>query len=319
MCHVELRHLRYFVAVAEEEHVTRAAERLNIQQPPLSQQIRALETELGVPLFRRKARGIALTEAGRLFLEDVRAILAQVDHAVAAVKRAARGEQGRLAVGFTSSAPFHPFLPAVLRRFRDAFPGVALAMEESGTAELVEALRSERIDVAFVRSPIAEGAGLDVLPLLEEEMLAALPAGHRLAAGKRAAAALPLAALASEPFILYRRSAGAGLYDAIIAACHGAGFNPQLVQEAPRILSTLNLVAAGLGVSIVPASLGRLALAGVAYRRLRTRPPLVAPLHLAMRRREGSAVVRRFVELVGRAAAAPRAVSAGSAAPGSPA
>src|SRR5882724_13334267 len=126
---MELRHLRYFIAVAEEKHVTRAAERLGMQQPPLSQQIRALERELDVQLFRRKPRGVELTDAGRALLADARAILTHVDHAFAATRRTARGEQGRIAVGFTSSAPFHPFVPRVIRLFRDGFPLVSVAFE----------------------------------------------------------------------------------------------------------------------------------------------------------------------------------------------
>lgn len=294
---MELRHLRYFVAVAEERHITRAAERLGIQQPPLSQQIRALETELEVQLFRRQPRGVELTEAGRTLLADARAILAQVDHAVATTQRTARGEQGRIAVGFTSSAPFHPFMPRAIRSFRDSAPRVSLMLEEGGTSELVDALRQERLDVAFIRSPIPEATdeetGLAVQPLLEEEMLVALPTGHRLAG----AAPLLLNALAGETFVLYRRPSGPGLYDSIIAACHRAGFNAQVGQEAPRIMSTLSLVAAGLGVSLVPDSLQRLRIEGVTYRRLKA-SPLKAPLNLAHRRHESSTAVRRFIDLV---------------------
>ncbi|HTZ35973.1 MAG TPA: LysR family transcriptional regulator, partial [Stellaceae bacterium] len=150
---MELRHLRYFVAVAEEGHVTRAAERLGIQQPPLSQQIRALERELEAQLFHRKPRGVELTAAGRAFLDDAKAILARAEAAVAGARRAARGESGRIGIGFTSSASFHPFVPRTIRRFRERHPLVALALEESGTTELVAALRSNQIDAAFVRSP----------------------------------------------------------------------------------------------------------------------------------------------------------------------
>jgi DNA-binding transcriptional LysR family regulator len=300
---MELRHLRYFIAVAEEGHVTRAAERLGMQQPPLSQQIRALEQELGVQLFRRMPRGVELTDAGRALLEDARAILAQVEHARATTRRTARGEQGRIAVGFTSSAPLHPFVPRVIRSFRELYPFVSMQLEESGTSELVDALRADRVDAAFIRSPVADAAGLIVQPLLEEEMLVALPAGHALAPdGDGDQAPLPLAALAAETFILYRRPLGPGLYDTIIAACHGAGFSPRVGQEAPRILSTLNLVAVGLGVSIVPNSLRRLRMDGVVYRRLTGSPHLRAPIHLAYRGGEESAAARRFIDLARHAA-----------------
>src|SRR5438067_261250 len=159
---MELRHLRYFIAVAEEGHVTRAAERLGIQQPPLSQQIRALETELDVQLFRRKPRGVELTQAGEALLAEAQAILRQIEHAVIATRRTARGEAGRIGLGFTSSASFHPLVPQVIREYRQAHPLVALSLEESGTGELVEALQAERLDAAFVRSPIGEAPGITV-------------------------------------------------------------------------------------------------------------------------------------------------------------
>jgi DNA-binding transcriptional LysR family regulator len=296
---MELRHLRYFIAVAEEGHITRAAERLGMQQPPLSQQIRALERELDVQLFRRKPRGVELTDAGTAFLERARAILDEVDRAFSTARRTARGEQGRVVVGFTGSAPFHPFVPRVIRAFREMYPLVSLVLEESGSSELVQGLHNEDIDAAFIRSPVADVVGLVVRPLLEEDMLVALPAAHSLA---REDAALPLPALANEIFILYKRPGGPGLYDTIITACRRAGFSPRVGQEAPRIISTLNLVAAGLGVSIVPASLRRLQMDGVVYRRLTGSADLKAPLILACRPGENSAAVQRFLDLVQRPA-----------------
>jgi len=301
---MELRHLRYFVAVAEEQHVTRAAERLGIQQPPLSQQIRALEAELDVQLFRRKSRGVELTQAGEALFHDARTILARVEHAVAAARRAARGEQGRIAIGFTSSVPFHPFMSRIIRGFREAYPLISLALEEGGTSELVDGVRQERIDAAFIRSPVVDPLGLEVRPLLEEEMVVALPAGHALARNDKAA--LPLSALAAETFILYRRPIGPGLYDSILAGCHRAGFSPRVGQEAPRMLSTLNLVAAGLGVSIVPASMQGLHMDGVSFKPLNDKPPLRAPLTFAHRRNERSPVVQRFISLISQAIAKPR-------------
>ncbi|MGH6610064.1 MAG: LysR family transcriptional regulator [Burkholderiaceae bacterium] len=295
---MELRHLRYFIAVAEERHMTRAAERLGIQQPPLSLQIRALERELDVQLFRRKPRGVELTDAGAVFFERALAILDQVERASATTRRTARGEQGRVVVGFTSSAPFHPFVPRVFRAFREMSPLVSLVLEESGSSELVQGLHNEELDAAFIRSPVADVVGLVVRPLLEEKMLVALPVGHTLAANGHRNAALPLSALANETFILYKRPGGPGLYDTIIAACRSAGFSPRVGQEAPRIISTLNLVAAGLGVSVVPESLRRLQMDGVMYRRLLDTPQLKAPLILACRRGENAAAVQRFIDLV---------------------
>jgi DNA-binding transcriptional LysR family regulator len=298
---MELRHLRYVLAVAEERHMTRAAERLGIQQPPLSQQIRALERELGVQLFRRKPRGMEPTRAGEELVAEARAILARVEQATAATKRIARGEAGRLGLGFTSSASFHPLVPRAIRAFREAHPLVSLSLDESGTVELAAALRAEQIDAAFIRSPIAPQDDLSVHSLLDEAMFAALPEGHPLAG---APTPLDLTALAGETLILYRRPLGPGLYDAIIAACQRAGFSPQIGQEAPRMLSTLSLVAAGLGVSLVPASMRRLQAEGVSYRRLDPKADLTAPLNLAHRRGDSAPAVRRFVALVRRSAAA---------------
>lgn len=303
---MELRHLRYFIAVAEEKHVTRAAERLGIQQPPLSMQIRALEQELDVQLFRRQPRGVELTDAGLAFLDRARVILDQVERATATTRRTARGEQGRVVVGFTSSAPFHPFVPRVIRAFREASPLVSLVLEESGSSELVQGLHNEDIDAAFIRSPVADVVGLTVRPLLQEKMVVALPKGHPLAGGgqkknknaQSRTASLPLADLATETFILYKRPGGPGLYDTIITACRNAGFSPHVGQEAPRIISTLNLVAAGLGVSLVPESLRRLQMDGVVYRKLADNAHLTAPLILACRRGENAASVQRFIDLV---------------------
>ena len=294
---MELRHLRYFIAVAEERHITRAAERLGMQQPPLSQQIRALERELDVQLFRRLPRGVELTNAGAALLADARAILSHIDHAFATTKRTARGEQGQVAVGFTSSAPFNPFVPRIIRAYREAFPLVSLTLEEGGTTELIDDLRNERIDAAFIRTAIANQEGIVVSTLLQEPMVLALPGGHILSRRK---GALALRALAGETFIVYRRRSGPGLYDAILAACNAAGFSPQIGQEAPRIVSTLNLVAAGFGISLVPQSLQRMSMDGVVFRRLIGSPQPRAPLYLASRRGETSASVRRFLELVRR-------------------
>ena len=296
---MELRHLRYFIGVAEEGRVPRAAARLGIQQPPLSQQIRALEQELGVQLLRRKPRGVELTDAGVTFLERARTLLEDVDRACASTKRTARGEQGRVVVGFTSSAPFHSFIPRVVRAFREMSPLVSLALEESGSSALVQGLHDEAIDAAFIRSPVGGFVDLTVEPLLEEEMLIALPAGHPLAGRKGIQQPpLSLASLAGENFILYKRPGAPGLYDTIISACRRAGFSPKISQEAPRIVSTLNLVAVGLGISVVPDSLRRLQMDGVTYRRITSSAKLKAPLILACRRGGNSAAVQRFIDLV---------------------
>ncbi|HEY4165851.1 MAG TPA: LysR family transcriptional regulator [Reyranella sp.] len=293
---MELRHLRYFVAVAHEGHVTRAAEKLHIQQPPLSQQIRALEREIDAALFVRHPRGVSLTDAGRSFLADAEQILAQAEHAKIRARRTARGEVGRIAVGFTTSAPFHPLVARAIREFRGNRPNVSFVLEESSSGDMVSGLRDGRLDVAFIRSGLVDPAGITVHPLLDEDMVAAFPARHPLT--KRAR--LTLKDLADETLILYRRPDGRGLYDVIIAACAEAGFSPHVGQEAPRIVSTLNLVAAGLGITIVPASLSRLPLEGVTYKPLTGRPGIKVPLNLACRADERSAATLAFIDLVRR-------------------
>ena len=297
---LELRHLRYFVAVAEEGHITRAAERLDMQQPPLSLQIKALERQLDVQLFRRKARGVELTEAGRALFDYARAILGQLEHAFEATRRTARGEQGQICVGITPTGPFHPFVPRVIRAFREAFPRVAVTLDEHPSPELIDRLRSEQMDVAFLRTPIANQDGLVITPLLEEPMVAALPRAHALAKSTSGRdSGLPMKALADETFIVYGRphktgQVGLGQYEAMIAACHAAGFSPRIGQETPRIASTLNLVAVGLGISLVPASLSRMDMDGVVYRPLKGNIQPKAILNLASRHHDASAAVQHF-------------------------
>jgi DNA-binding transcriptional LysR family regulator len=288
---LDLRRLRYFVAVAEEGHITRASERLGMAQAPLSQQMKTLERELGAQLLRRHPRGVEPTDAGRALLVEARAVLARVAEAEAAVTRTARGEAGRIRVGFTNSACFHPLTAAAIRRFRAAAPQVGLSFEQAGTAALIEALQSGAIDVAFIRTAATRPHGLALHMLAEEAMIVALPVSHPLAGGD---GALALADLATETFIGYPRAEGAGLYDAIIAACHAEGFSPRIGHETPQMIATLSLVAAGLGVSIVPASLRRMRLDGVAWRDLSAAAPPHAQLNFALRATEPSAAVQRF-------------------------
>ncbi|OJH42700.1 LysR family transcriptional regulator [Cystobacter ferrugineus] len=289
---MELRHVRYFLAVAEEENFTRAAVRVGIGQPPLSQQIRALERELGTPLFRRLPHGAQLTEAGEAFLPEARAMLAQAERAVRAAQRAARGEVGQLRVGFTGSAAFCPLVPAVVRAFRRAHPEVEFSLEEANTTTLLERLAGEELDAAFIRPGRANPQGVRVYSLLEEPMWAVLPSSHPLAQ----AGAVALAALAREPFVLFPRSAGASLFDEVLSACQRAGFEPNLVQEVSQLASVGNLVAAELGVSVVPASMAQVRVPGVEYLPLVGDAP-VARLALATRLDEDSGGVRQFVTL----------------------
>jgi len=289
---MELRHIRYFLAVHEERHLTRAAERLGIRQPPLSQQIRALESELGVKLFRRLPKGMEPTRAGLVFYERVRLFSAQVEQAVESARKTARGEEGRLVVGASSSAVLSPIVPRLVRRFRQVAPGVTVLLEEDGAEELVHALRQGRIDVVFTRSRMPLPADLELRTLAEEDMFVAIPSDHRLRG--RGRSGISLRELSQEKLILYRRPGGPGLYDAIVAACRAAGFAPKIAQEALRLPSTLNFVAAGLGVSIVPDSLRRLNVEGVVFLALKDCPDLKAPLFL-MWRAGTAGPVPRFV------------------------
>ncbi|CAI0733728.1 MULTISPECIES: LysR family transcriptional regulator [Serratia] len=299
MSMIELRRLRAFVTVVEEGNITRAAERLFIQQPPLTRLLQGLEEELGVKLLQRLPRGVRVTEAGSVLFNEARALLTRAEHLTEAVHRAARGEQGHIAIGFTSSAALHPFVPNLLRRYREILPGITTQLEEAGSGELLDALVDERLDVAFVRSPVGAIPGLTIEPVLREPMLIALPIGHPLATHDDQP--LPLTALTQEAFILYRRPAGQGLYDAILAACHGAGFSPRVIQEAPRLPATLSLVGAGLGLSIVPASMRRLGGDGIVYRTIAEQAQLSAPLYLALRSNRTSAIIQRFRDLVAEA------------------
>jgi DNA-binding transcriptional LysR family regulator len=296
---MELRHLRYFVAVAEELHFTRAADRLGIKQPPLSLQIRQLEREIGTPLFHRRTRGVELTEAGAVLLDDARRILDQVEQTKARVQSRARGETGRIQVGFAGATDFQPLVPDIIRSYRESYPGVVLSPEQSNTPHLIAGLRSGAIDVAFVRPPLSDGEGIAVQPLVEEHMRIVLPAAHPLA-GRRS---MPLSALAQETLILFPRAIGPGLYDTIIASCQQEGFSPALGQDAPQIPSIVYLVAARFGVSIVPQSIEHIHAEGVAYLRIDGDGPR-APIGLAYRRDERSEPVRNFVALARRSARA---------------
>ena len=294
---MELRHLRYFIAVAEELHFTRAAERLGIKQPPLSLQICQLEHELGAPLFHRLTRGVELTDTGAFLLIEARQILDQVERTKAEVQSRARGETGRIHLGFAGATYFQPLVPAVIRAYRERYPSVVLSPEQSNTPQLVAGLRSGEIDIAFVRPPVSDDEGLAVEFLVEEPMLIVVPASHPHAGHH----AMPLEALARETLILFPRSIGPGLYDAVIASCQRAGFSPKLGQEAPQISSIVHMVAAGFGVSIVPQSIKQIRAEGVAYLPIEGDAPY-APIGLAYRSDDHAVIVRNFVALARRTA-----------------
>lgn len=321
---MELRHLRYFAAVAEAGHMTRAAATLGIQQPPLSQQIKALETELGLQLLRRHPKGVALTEGGRVLLAEAQRLLADVAALQQRMAGIARGEEGRLAVGFTSSAAAHAFTPQALRECRRRYPGITLEMSEDPAATLTDAVASGRLHCAFLRVPVARPPGLRFHVLLEEPVMVALPADHALA--DRPGRALPLAALHGERLVLVRRPGAPGLYADLLALCQREGVSVTVAAEVDRMMSNLNLVAAGVGLSVVPASMRGAHGDAIVYRPLADGGALCAPLTLVWREGDEAAgegqAVASFIALVlglvpaGAAARRPRQPRAGRKAVG---
>jgi DNA-binding transcriptional LysR family regulator len=291
---MELRHLRYFVAVAEELHFGRAAERLHIAQPPLSRQIRDLERELGAPLFDRTARGVELTPAGAAFLPEARLTLAQAERAQRTAQRAAQGEIGRLRVGFVEAATFAGILPDVLGFFRMHLPNIGLSLFEMDAVQQADAFRDGRIDIGILHSAPADAERwLHVEPVYAEPLVAAMPHAHRLAHRTRIA----LASLAEEPFVLFPRPVAPGLHDDLMARCRTAGFSPRVVQEAAGWHTIASLVGAEVGVSLVPRSLMQLQRPGVAFRPVRDLGVELAMLAV-WKRHEKSPVRERFVTVL---------------------
>lgn len=292
---IELRHLRYFIAVAEELHFGRAAERLQMAQPPLSQQIRQLEGEIGFQLFHRTKRSVQLTEAGRIFLREARRILSQLDQAIETGKQASRGELGQLAIGFVSSASYS-ILPKILSYFRRQLPTVELALHELTTDQQLRWLRDGRIDVGFVRPPI-EDESLGISTILQESLVVALPQTHPFAPNEL----VSLRSLTHESFILFPRKLAPGLYDQIIALCQQMEFSPKVVQEAIQMQTIVSLVAAEIGIAIVPVSLQNLQRTGVVYRPLQEPTPKAA-IAVVWKQHEASPIVDRFLQAVAQVA-----------------
>ncbi|MEG4342797.1 LysR family transcriptional regulator [Microcoleus sp. A003_D6] len=266
---MELRHLRYFIAVAEELNFTRAAEKLHIAQPPLSQQIQHLEAELGFQLFRRTKRTVALTEAGQVFFEESQKIMQQVDRAIQLGRQTSRGELGQLTIGFVSSAS-HNVVPAILQAFRTLHPAVKLELREMTTNEQLQRLREGQIDIGFIRPPVEEEINSEIV--FREVLIVALPQTHPMADR----ANVQLRQLSTEPFILFPRSLAPGLYDRIVSFCQQAGFSPIAAQEAIQMQTIVSLVAAEMGVAIVPESMQNFQRLGVVYKPIQEISPIVS-------------------------------------------
>ena len=253
--YLELRHLKYFVTVADELHFGRAAERLGISQPPLSQQIHALETRLGAKLFERKGRGIVLSGAGSALLPRARAILTQTERAAESVARSQRGELGELHLGLMSSGPFTVVVPRVLARFRERLPDVRLLIHEMATVQQIESLEQGLIDVGVIRPKAME--------LFKDSLTVVMHASNPLAAKQ---GPVDIAELANEDFIFYQRHLGIRLYDEVIALCTRAGFSPRILYEVRELPTIIGLISGGFGVAVLPGSVQRMMVENVVYR-----------------------------------------------------
>ncbi|WP_404386417.1 LysR substrate-binding domain-containing protein [Knoellia locipacati] len=287
---MELRHLRYYVAVAEELHFGRAAQRLHMAQPPLSQQIKQLEAEIGVVLLNRSTRRVELTPAGERFLDRARAILADVDHAGDEAQRVAAGEVGRVALGLIGSATYD-LLPTIVPALRKACPDIVLDLRgELLTPAQEEGLRDGTLDICILRPPVRD-PGLRVRVLRQEPLIAVLPAAHPLAERD----GIRLEDLRDEPFITYPSRHRSVLHDATFDACQRAGFVPKVVQEVSETSTLVVFVAAGLGVALVPEPVRHLTITGAVYRPLVGEPSFVE-LAVATRGDERSPHVLRILE-----------------------
>jgi DNA-binding transcriptional LysR family regulator len=261
---MELRHLTYFIAVAEEMHFGRAAKRLHISQPPLSQQIRQLEEEIGVRLFNRTKRRVEITPAGMVFLVEARRIMTMSKDAVRRTIRADKGEIGRLAMGFIGSANYS-VLPQMVREFCKQFQNIELSLTEMSTSDQLKALVDGTIHVGFLRAP--EGIkekGLTIEPVFREPIMVALPRNHHL----KRELSLTLRQLAKDSFIMVPRQIGPGFFDHVIVLCQKEGFSPNIVLEASQYHTVIGLVAAGLGIAVIPGSMQRSRIDGVLFRKL---------------------------------------------------
>lgn len=287
---MDLRRLRYFVAVAEEQSFSRAAQRLHMAQPPLSSQIKQLEGELEVRLFDRTSRGVRLTEAGELLLEEARRLLSQVEQTARAVRRVGDGEVGRITLGFVPSAS-NEVLPELLKVFRAAFPGVELFLREMRPDQVVRSLHAGQTDVGFLYLPLEDPA-LEVACVSREPLILALPESHPLASRS----SVDLREVAEEQFIMPARYGMPGLYAQVTRACREAGFTPEAVQKDVWLMQTIvGLVAGGIGVSLVPASLRNVHRTGVVYRSIADLSPTVE-LGMVWRKDNGGPVMESFLE-----------------------
>lgn len=288
---VELRHLRYFVAVAEELHFGRAAQRLGIVQPALSKQIVALERELGVPLFIRTKRAVSITEAGQALYEEARNILQRAGHAAETAKLTDAGALGNLAIGFIGPAMWN-ILPALMRQHRDRVPGIHFRLHELSSDVIVEQIRDGILDVGFIR-PFGHDEAVEIRTVLREPFAIVVPEGHPLARQE----VVDLADAAKETFVLVSRKQSPGYFDQCLALCQSYGFSPLVIEEGNTGGAMFGMVAAGLGVTLVPATSDVVQWPQIAFRPLTKSEPLV-DLAIAYRRDDDGPSLAAFLETV---------------------
>lgn len=288
---MELRHLKYFVAVAEELNFRRAAERLFIEQPPLSRQIRQLEDELGVELFQRNRQGVSLTAAGQAFLDEARLALAQADRAAQVARQAGAAKLNKLAIGF-SICVFNRLLSNVIQTFREIAPTVNILLTEAMTAAQVQAIATGDMDVGFVHLPINH-SDLSFETVLTEQLVAVLPQGHPLAA----LSTIPLHLLAEEPFVICPEQVKPDFYRQIMRLCQQAGFQPNIAQEATPPEVVISFVEAGAGVSLVASGAQTRHSAGVVYRTIAESTPPIE-IAVAWHKQNQSPPLSQFLKVV---------------------
>ncbi|MFW2001420.1 LysR family transcriptional regulator [Acinetobacter ursingii] len=292
---IDIHKLNAFVAVVEESNISKAAVRLHMQQPPLTRLMQSLEQELDSQLLKRLPRGVEATEAGKALYQEALTILAHAQSIPRRVQNIAQGKEGQLNVGFTHSVGLHPFLPTVLRAFRDQFPQVSIHLEEESSSALIDAVINEKLDIVFLRKPAPMQRKLHSQHVLNEPLMVALPNNHCLA---QTDGVIQLSDLEPYEFVLYRRLGGQDLFDNIMASCYQAGFSPHVVQEAPRLTSSLNLIAAGIGLSIVPASIQDFWNKQIIYKVLGAKKPCIAPIYAIYRADQMNIRVQHILSLL---------------------
>jgi len=291
---MELRHLRAFLTVSGTLHFARAAEILGISPPSLTEQVQELERQLGARLFVRTKRSVALSDAGKLFLEELRPALDQLDHAVRIAQQAGRGARGIIEIGFAGSAAFSGVLAQTIAAWRREHPEVELHLHEMESGPQIEALAEGRLDIGFLRAPVIAPPGIVTARLHREPLLIALPPGHPLIAEE----SVPAAALAGEPFIIPDQEAGMSFHSHTLAVAQRGGFTPRLAHRGRDLIAVATLVALGLGVAVVPDSLRKtLSLPGVTYRPLRG-APILADIAAAFRRGEAAPATRALIRQI---------------------